>query len=174
MNSSDQPIDPVSSLRSVDVFQDLSEEHFAKLGEFTVCELLPAKAVIFREGDPPKYIYFIERGHVALEIQIPGGGHKRLHTVGEGELLGWTPALGQSRMALTARTLDPTRVCRIDAKQVLALCEQNPRFGYEFMRRTAWALAQRLVASRLQLLDVYRHELPHIEDADAEGEANPS
>jgi CRP-like cAMP-binding protein len=65
-----------------------------------------------------------------------------------------------SDMTATARVLEPTTLLLIDAKQLAALCEHNPRFGYEFMRRTALVLSQRLSATRLQLLDIYHHELP--------------
>ena len=90
----------------------------------------------------------------------PSASSKRLQTVGSGELLGWSPILGLVEMTATARAFQPTQVVAIDTKQLNAICEHNPRFGLEFMRRTAQALAQRLSATRLQLLDVYNHELP--------------
>jgi len=48
-----------------------------------------------------------------------------------------------------------TRAIAADGRQLLAICEQHPRFGYEFMKRAALALSRRLNATRLQLLDVY-------------------
>ena len=36
----------------------------------------------------------------------------------------------------------------------------DPGFGCEFLRRTAKALASRLSATRLQLLDVFRDQAP--------------
>ena len=91
---------------------------------------------------------------------MSGRETKRLQTVGKGELLGWSPLLGQVEMTATARAMQPTRLVSIDATQLLALCEHNPRFGLEFMKRTAQALSKRLSATRLQLLDVYNDELP--------------
>lgn len=124
----------------------------------------PENAVVFREGDEPLHVYLVVSGAVALEYRIPGQPAKRIHTVGEAELLGWSPVLGGERMTATARTLRPTRAVRIDGAKARALCAQDPRFGCEFMRQTAVALAQRLRATRLQLLDVYRHELPAAPD----------
>ena len=65
-----------------------------------------------------------------------------------------------TRIGATARAIRPTRVVSINGNQLMALCEHNPRFGFEFMRRVVAALARRLNATRLQLLDVYSHELP--------------
>jgi CRP/FNR family transcriptional regulator, cyclic AMP receptor protein len=78
--------------------------------------------------------------------------------VGAGDLLGITPAVGQSLSTGTTRTLAPTQAIELNASQVLTLCEHNPRFGYEFMRQVALAISQRLNATRLQLLDVFGGE----------------
>ena len=114
--------------------------------------------VIFREGDVAEHIYLITQGNVSLEICAPSVGCRRILTVGKGELLGWSPVLEQPRLAATARTLSPTKAAKISGGQILALCEHNPRLGFEFMRRAALALAKRLNATRVQLLDVYGPE----------------
>jgi CRP-like cAMP-binding protein len=117
-------------------------------------------AVVFREGQRLPHIFVVAEGSVALEVCTPGQGCKRIQTVGPGELLGWSPILGPGPMTATARALGPTRLVALDAAQVLAACAHNPAFGFTLMRRTAQALAARLSATRLQLLDVYRHDLP--------------
>jgi CRP-like cAMP-binding protein len=87
-------------------------------------------------------------------------GCKRVLTIGPGELLGWSALLEQTRMTATARTLEITRVVEIDAAPLLMVCESDLEFGYEIMRRTMLALAKRLSATRMQLLDVYGAHLP--------------
>lgn len=56
----------------------------------------------------------------------------------------------------TARTLAPTRAIQLQASEVVNWCEQNHRFGYEVMHCAALAMAKRLTATRLLLLDTYR------------------
>ena len=73
-----------------------------------------------------------------------------------------------SPLTATARTIVDTTAVQINAGQVLTLCEHNPRFGYEFMRRAAVALAKRLSATRLQLLDVYGTEMPPVAESQEE------
>ena len=51
----------------------------------------------------------------------------------------------------------------IDASQLLTICEQDLEFGYELMRRTMLAVAKRLDATRMQLIDVYGSQLPAVE-----------
>lgn len=154
----------LETLRGLHFDPEASSDYLEKLAAIAEFADLEQDMVIFREGDAPTHLYLIVNGAVALEIGIPGQPPKRIHTVGETELLGWSPILNGERMTATARTLQPTRAIKIGGQQLLAVCEHDPKFGYEFMRRTALALAKRLTATRMQLLDVYRHELldsPH-------------
>lgn len=115
---------------------------------------------VFREGEAAKHVHLVVFGTVSLEICASGAGCKRILTVGAGEVLGWSALLEHSRFAATARTLTRTQLIKIDAAQLLTLCEHNPRFGYIFMRRTVFALGARLNAAFIQLVDVYGSQLP--------------
>lgn len=119
-----------------------------------------AGSVLFREGDYIGSVFVVTAGTVALEIIGPDHRMRRFQTVESGELLGWSPLLGSGPMTAAARALTDVRVVALDAKAVLALCDQDPKFGFQFMRRIAVAIAARLSATRLQLLDVYKYELP--------------
>lgn len=156
--------DVAATLRSLRLLEAFPEELLEPLAAIASVETYPAGAVIFRQGDPARTSYLVVEGNVALEICAPGVGCKRILTVAAGELLGWSPVLAQEQLTATARTLTPTRVVAVDGRQVLALCEHNPRFGYEFMKRAALALARRLSATRLQLLDVYGPEMASTPD----------
>jgi len=147
------------TLRSLHLLEEFPDDQLLQLAGICRTDQIPAGAVIFRQGDEGSTIYFVCEGTVSLEICAPGVGCRRILTVAPGELLGWSPLLGQERMTATARTLSASKVIAVDARQILAICNQNPRFGYEFMKRTAKAIAQRLNATRLQLLDVYGGEM---------------
>jgi CRP-like cAMP-binding protein len=150
----------LSILREIHFLRDFPDEDLAPLSSVAYLKHCLPGTVVFREGQKEEHLHLIVEGAVALEFCTPGLGCKRLQTVGAGELLGWSPILGLGAMTATARVIEPTTLLVLDARQLVTLCEHNPRFGYDFMRRTALALSQRLSATRLQLLDIYRHELP--------------
>jgi len=156
--------DLLTTLRNIQFLHDLPDEYLEPISSVAHTKEYRAGTVIFREGQKESEIYLMFKGAVALEMCAPGQGCQQLQTVGAGELLGWSPLLGFDRVTATARALEPTKVIVIDARQLLALCEHNPRFGYEFMRRTALALTSRLLAARLHLLDVYKAEIPILPD----------
>jgi CRP-like cAMP-binding protein len=143
--------------------RDLSEAHVDKLAELARWREYAPQAVIFREGDPPTSVYVIESGRVGLEICAPGIGCRRILTAAPGDLLGWSPVLGESRLTATARALEPTTCFEFKAGQVLAACEHDAAFGYAFMRRLALEMAKRLNATRMQLMDVFGTHMPEAE-----------
>jgi CRP-like cAMP-binding protein len=147
-------------LHRIRFLDGVADEDLHRIASVARLQNFQPGAVLFRQGDRLTQIFLVAEGNVALEVGVPGHGARRIHTIGAGELLGWSPILDQGPMTATGRALAQTRVVAIDAFQVLALCHQDPNFGFAFMRRTARALAQRLKATRLQLLDVYRAELP--------------
>jgi CRP/FNR family cyclic AMP-dependent transcriptional regulator len=152
----------LETLRRSRFLEGVGPEELSQLA--TVARLADYRpgALIFREGEPLAHIFVVAEGSVSLEICLPGQGCKRIQTIGPGELLGWSPILDQTPMTATARALAPTRLIALNASQVLALCSHKPTFGFVLMRQTARALAARLNATRLQLLDVYRNELPAV------------
>ena len=154
----------VETLRDLGFLSDVAEEHLQRLAESAKVVDFPTDTTIFREGEPASQIFLIVHGNVSLEICAPGVGCRRILTVSDGELLSWSPVLEQTRLTATARVLVPTRAIEFSGRQVLALCEHNPRFGYEFMRCAALALAKRLTATRMQLLDVFGSESPVTEE----------
>jgi CRP-like cAMP-binding protein len=153
-----------SALRRVHFLSDVSDEFLDRLAPLAQTVSLPAGSVIFRQGDVATSFYLLLEGSASLEICAPAIGCKRILTVESGELLGWSPALGQLRMTATARALTDVLAVALDAAGCLALCDSEPRFGYELMKRTAIALAKRLNATRLQLLNVYGDEMPRVAD----------
>lgn len=112
-------------------------------------------AVIFREGDPSDHFYLIRHGRVALEIVSPDRGPLTVLTLGAGDVIGWTWLVPPYRMGCDARALEPVRATQFDGACIRRKCEEDPRLGYELLKRFAAVLGQRLQATRLQLLDVY-------------------
>lgn len=158
----------VSILREIRFLHGVSDEHLEQIAEVAKLVEFPEHHVVFREGEPTANVYLVIEGKVSLEICAPARGCQQILTVGTGELLGWSPLLEQTHSTATARTITPTRAVAINGGQVLTLCEHDPMLGFEFMRHTCLALAQRISATRMQLLDVYGTEIPKIPEKGGE------
>ena len=145
------------TLRRLEFLGGVADQYMKELAALSKVVDFAEGTIVFSEGEPAVNCYLIVDGSVLLEICGPAGCTPIL-TVGEGELLGWSSVLGAKQLTSTARTRTSTRAIELSGHELLTLCEQIPQFGYQFMRCTALALAKRLTATRLQLLDLYGEE----------------
>lgn len=144
-------------------FQALKPEHFQKMVDIAAEEQWDGDAMIFREGDPGKYLYLILEGQVALEIHVPGRGRVTMLTLGPDDIFGWSavlPVVG-TRTA-SARAVRGTRAIAFDSQALREACETDHELGFHVYRRLTNVIAGRLSATRLQLLDMYAHERGHV------------
>ena len=146
-------------LRSVAFFDDVEERHLGDLARLCNEVSFPARATIFEEYDRAKDVYFILDGHISLAI-CDASGCRQISQLGKGDLLGWSPLIGRTRLFDTARTATPVKALAFDAEELLDFCKRNPDFGFEFMLRAAAVLGERLIATRRQLLEASGVHLP--------------
>jgi CRP/FNR family transcriptional regulator, cyclic AMP receptor protein len=110
---------------------------------------------IFRESEEANSFYFIRKGRITVETYSALHGPITIQTRTEGEILGWSWLVPPYRWHFDARATEQTRVVALDGKCLREKCEHDHDLGYELMKRFALIIAERLEATRLQLLDVY-------------------
>lgn len=117
-------------------------------------------SVIFLEGTEHDDIYLVLSGRIRLEMFVRDRGRLPLMTTGPGDLVGWTPLLADHPMTATAVALEPVRTLSFDGQDLRGLCESNHEVGYHVMRQVVLELSARLLATRLQLLDLFQEHQP--------------
>ncbi len=153
----------LETLRGVEFFRDIADEHLQRVAEIARPAEFPANTEMFREHDVAKDVYVIISGQVSLVICQPKVGCRQLMEVGDGEFVGWSPLVGRAHLTDTAHTLTAVKTLAFDGEALLAKCSEDPKFGLEIMQRVAVALAQRLSATRLQLLNLSGMALPSVQ-----------
>ena len=84
-------------LRQFRFLQEIDEKFLNRLAAMARVVEFPAGKVLYREGQPLSNIYLILSGSVSIEICAAGIGCRRIMTVSAGDLLGISPAVGQTR-----------------------------------------------------------------------------
>ena len=143
-----------------DFLRDLTAERRAQVLALSVRRDYPAGSQIFAEGGTNRELHLIESGHVRLEMHVPGRGGVPILSLGPGDVLAWSAVLGSGVMTASAVALEPVRTLAVAGEALTRLCEADHELGYCVMRQLALELCRRLVATRLQLLDLFAGQEP--------------
>jgi len=135
--------------------KNLSSEHIQLIVGCAKNVVFKVGQYLFKEDEEANEFYILRSGKVALEIYTPEYGSITIQTVGEGEVLGWSWLIPPYEWRFDGRAVELTRAIALDGKCLRGKCEQDPKLGYELMKRLASVFEGRLYAMRLQLLDIY-------------------
>src|SRR5215475_15798402 len=103
--------------------------------------------VIFREGEAADQFYLVRQGKIALEAYIPERGSNSILTLSAGDALGWSWLIPPYKWRFDARAIETTQAFALDGKCLREKCDQDPRLGYELLKRVAAIMAERLHAT---------------------------
>jgi CRP/FNR family cyclic AMP-dependent transcriptional regulator len=154
-----------SMLCSLPIFSDLSDAHVGVISGISTFRAMRDDEEIFHEGDARDFLYIVLEGRVALEMHIPTRGRMRILTVEPQQVLGWSSVSDAApKRTMTARAVCAGKLLAIDSAQLHKACDADPLLGYVVMRHVVNVVAGRLLATRLQLLDMFSQpssEAPH-------------
>lgn len=142
----------VTALREMEFFRDMDKSHLYKLAAIAREVRIDGGEIIYRQGEAGKGIYLIETGQVVIETDIAGYGLAPLLTVGPGQLFGWSSLFPGRRKQAQARALETTQAIFIEANQLRALCHSDHALEHAVNLRLTELIAERVSASRQQLV----------------------
>jgi CRP/FNR family transcriptional regulator, cyclic AMP receptor protein len=137
--------------------QGMDAKHLAMMAEVVTFQRFEAGKRIFQEGEPAERLYLVIRGSVDLEVFNLNQGTIPIQTVGDNEVLGWSWFVPPYRWRFDAKAVHATSALVFDTRVLLEMCEQDTQFGYDFMKRMATIVEQRLNAAKEHLLDMYAY-----------------
>jgi CRP-like cAMP-binding protein len=136
-------------------FKGFDARHVKLLTGCAYNEKYNAGEFLFRQGEPANKFYIMRTGKVSVEIFVPQRGAVTIQTTDEGEILGWSWLVKPYQWHFDARAMDLTRVIALDGECLRKKCEEDHDLGYELHKRFADIMADRLEATRVQLMDIY-------------------
>jgi CRP/FNR family transcriptional regulator, cyclic AMP receptor protein len=111
---------------------------------------------VFREGGNADRCWLIQRGRVHLDTHIPGRGDVVVETLGPNAVLGWSWLFPPYRWHFGAVAVETTSTLALDGAGLRRLCAEDPALGYDLSTRFMRVVVERLQATRVRLLDLYR------------------
>jgi CRP-like cAMP-binding protein len=143
------------SLREIQAFAKMDPQQIEFLAGCTQHVHFHKGDYLMRERSEASEFFAIREGAVALEMGV-GNRTFIFHTVGKGRIVGWSWLIPPFRAQFDARALNEVSAIRFDAVCVRDKCENDSDFGYQIMKRFSGVMAERLIATQMRLVDIYR------------------
>ncbi len=150
-----------NTLRSIPWFVDLSQAQLDCLASIATLRELGTGDLLFKEGDREDYLYVLLEGQVVLEVEVPTRGQVPIYTAEVLDIIGWssmTPIVRQRTASV--RATQPCLLLGLNSKLLQQMCDEDHELGYTIMKRLANVVANRLLTTRLCLLDMIANTLP--------------
>jgi CRP/FNR family cyclic AMP-dependent transcriptional regulator len=136
-----------------DFFSGLASDYAEFLAAHARTRRLRKDEVLFHHGTPANRFYLIAAGSISIEVAAIEGPSLQLQLLGPGAVIGWSWLIAPYRWAFQARAEEPTEIVEFDGEAVLARCEEDPRFGYELLKRFSALMSERLQFARQKMME---------------------
>ena len=141
-------------LRSVDIFQDLTEAEIHTLGELTPMKRVPSGTIFYTQEQQTEVLFILKEGRVRLYHLEPDGRMLTLALLEEGAIFGEMTLLGQRLQNNFAEAVTPCLLCLMSREDVKSFLLSDPRIAFRLME----TMGQRLVNTEQRLSDmVFKH-----------------
>ena len=141
-------------LRRYPYFVSISAESLKKIASMADEITVPAGTRLFNEGEPEAYLYIVAQGEVDIQYLLGSDELRTVDTLVGGDILVWSAIIEPYKTTAIGTTTKPTQLIRIAAPQLRALCDEDPRVGYQLAIAVSKLLAGRLEGARAQLASV--------------------
>jgi CRP-like cAMP-binding protein len=113
---------------------------------------------IFQENEEATKLYLILEGQVSLTMYLffnGSGQHlKTTSPLTQGELFGWSAVVVPHNYKMGARAEADSKLLVIDGAGLRELFDDNPEFGYPFVKKISEEISERLELKCVQLLSL--------------------
>lgn len=138
-------------------FKDVDGWYLQQLTKGSYHQSFHAGEYLIEAGQPADRFFLILKGNVNIltdkldSIEDAEPAPTAIQTLGAGEVLGWSWIVAPFQWRFDAKAIDSVEVIAINAGYLREKCEEDPRLGYELLKRITVCMTERLIATRLQL-----------------------
>jgi CRP-like cAMP-binding protein len=117
--------------------------------------------VIFKQGDRADFLYFVLEGKVSIQFNPDDGPVLCVAEVNEGDVFGWSAALGSECYTSSAVCTERGVFIRMEGQELKKLCQEHPETGILILNRLAGVIAQRLRGTHEKVVELLHQGLNH-------------
>ena len=134
-------------------FEGLAEATLDLLADHATTCHLETNEILFRHDDTADRFFIVCSGRIALEVPAIEGPNLEVQSIGPDSLLGWSWLIPPYKWQFRARAVEASELVEVDGAAIRAHCDQDPRLGYELMKRFAGLMSERMAHARRKMMD---------------------
>jgi len=127
------------------LFKSVGKDFIDQIEAIAVRESHGKGVFLFKTGDPANRFFILEEGRICIRADRKGHEVSFIHT--PGEFFAWSTLLDRPAYSASAECVIPSRVIKIDKKQLYEVLKKDPANGLIFYRNFAEIIGGRFLDS---------------------------
>ena len=140
-------------LSAHEFFSEFSDDVLKFLCECSSTREIKKGQILFRQGENADKFYIVRSGRISIQMPAIMGPTLEIQSVDEGQILGWSWLISPYQWNFQTKAEEDSELLQFDGVAILARCEQEPKFGYELLKKFAGLMSVRLNAARQKMMD---------------------
>ena len=140
-------------LSAHEFFSEFSDDVLKFLCEFSSTREIKKGQILFRQGENADKFYVVRSGRISIQMPAIMGPTLEIQAVDEDQVLGWSWLISPYQWNFQTKAEEDSELLQFDGVAILARCEQEPKFGYELLKKFAGLMSVRLNAARQKMMD---------------------
>lgn len=108
--------------------------------------------ILFQQGENADKFYIVRSGRISIQMPAIIGPDLEIQKLGKDQVLGWSWLIPPFKWTFQAMPEEDSELLMFDGATILERCEQEPRLGYELLKKFAALMSMRLDAARQKMM----------------------
>ena len=140
-------------LSAHEFFSQFRDDDLKFLCECSSTREIKKGQILFRQGEHADKFYVVRSGRISIQMPAIMGPTLEIQAVDEDQVLGWSWLISPYQWNFQTKAEEDSELLQFDGVAILARCEQEPKFGYELLKKFAGLMSVRLNAARQKMMN---------------------
>ena len=145
-------------LSAHEFFYEFSDDLLKFLCECSSTHEIKMGQILFRQGENADKFYVVLNGRISIQMPAIMGPTLEIQTLDKDQVLGWSWLISPYKWNFQTKAEEDSELLQFDGVAILARCEQEPKFGYELLKKFAGLMSVGLNAAREKMMDEWNPE----------------
>src|SRR5664280_989325 len=140
-------------LSAHEFFSEFSDDVLKLLRECSSTREIKKGQILFRQGENADKFYVVRSGRISIQMPAIMGPTLEIQTLDKDQVLGWSWLISPYKWNFQTKAEEDSELLQFDGAAILARCEQEPKFGYELLKKFAALMSDGLNAARQKMME---------------------